>query len=52
MDYVKSKILDDDKGRKDAYERLMFSLQGAVDPWSERVKHKEQHKEFETINIE
>jgi nitrite reductase (NADH) large subunit len=51
LDYVKQRILDDDKGRKDAYDRLMFALQGAVDPWSERVKNKDKFKEFETINI-
>ncbi len=51
LEYVKQRILEDVDGRKAAYERLLYALQGAVDPWSERVQNREQHKEYETITI-
>jgi nitrite reductase (NADH) large subunit len=51
LDYVKKRILEDAEGRKAAYERLLFALQGAVDPWAERVKKREEHKEFDTITV-
>ncbi|HSI43095.1 MAG TPA: nitrite reductase large subunit NirB [Methylotenera sp.] len=51
LDYVKKRVLEDAEGRKAAYERLLYALQGAVDPWAERVKNREQHKEFETITV-
>lgn len=51
LDYVKKRILEDAEGRKEAYERLIYALQGAVDPWAERVRNREEHKEFDTINL-
>ncbi len=51
LDYVKKRILEDAEGRKAAYERLLYALQGAVDPWAERVNKRDEHKEFETITI-
>ncbi len=51
LDYVKKRVLEDAEGRKAAYERLLYALQGAVNPWAERVQKSEQHKEFETINV-
>jgi nitrite reductase (NADH) large subunit len=51
LEYVKQRVLEDAEGRKAAYERLLFALQGAVNPWAERVKKRDEHKEFETINI-
>lgn len=51
LDYVKKRILEDEAGRKAAYERLLFALQGSVDPWAERVQKREAHKEYETITI-
>ncbi len=51
LDYVKKRILEDVEGRKSAYERLLFALQGAVDPWADRVKNADKHKEYETIYI-
>jgi len=51
LDYVKKRVLDDAEGRKAAYERLLYALQGAIEPWAERVQKREQHKEFETITV-
>lgn len=51
LDYVKKRILEDAEGRKAAYERLLYALQGAVDPWAERVKKRDAHKEFDTITV-
>ncbi len=49
--YVKRRVLEDTEGRKAAFERLLYALQGAVDPWAERVAKRNEHKEFETIAI-
>lgn len=51
LDYVKKRILEDAEGRKAAYERLLYALQGAVDPWAERAEKRETHKEFDTITV-
>ncbi len=51
LEYVKQRVLEDAQGRKAAYERLLYALQGAVDPWAERVAKRDEHKEFETIEI-
>ena len=51
LDYVKKRILEDAEGRKAAYERLLYALQGAVNPWAERVEKRAEHTEFETITI-
>jgi nitrite reductase (NADH) large subunit len=51
LDYVKKRVLEDAEGRKAAYERLLYALQGAVDPWAERVAKRNEHKEFDTITV-
>ncbi len=51
LDYVKQRVVEDAAGRKAAYERLLFALQGAVNPWAERVQKRDEHKEFETITL-
>ena len=51
LEYVKQRVLEDNEGRKAAYDRLLYALQGAVEPWSERVQKRAEHKEFETITI-
>ena len=37
IDYVKSRIVDDEKNRKALYARLRYALQGEPDPWKERA---------------
>jgi nitrite reductase (NADH) large subunit len=51
LEYVKQRVLEDAEGRKAAYERLLYALQGAVEPWSERVKSSELQKQFEIIAV-
>jgi nitrite reductase (NADH) large subunit len=51
LEYVKQRVLEDAEGRKAAHERLLYALQGAVDPWAERVAKRNEHKEFETVEI-
>ena len=51
LDYVKQRVLEDAEGRKAAFERLLYTLQGAVDPWAERSNKRDEYKEFETIEI-
>jgi nitrite reductase (NADH) large subunit len=51
LEYVKKRILEDVEGRKAAYERLLYALQGSVDPWAERVNNRNKHKEFEIIAV-
>ena len=51
LEYVKKRVLEDAEGRKAAYERLLYALQGSVDPWAERAKNRDQHKLYETITV-
>jgi len=51
LEYVKQRILEDSEGRKAAYERLLYALQGSADPWAERVSQRAKHKEFEIIAV-
>lgn len=51
LDYAKQRVVEDAEGRKAAYERLLFALQGAVDPWAERAVKRDVHQEFETITL-
>lgn len=38
LNYVKSKVVDDQESRKKLFERLLYSLDGLIDPWEARVK--------------
>ena len=51
LDYVKQRVVQDATSRKAAYERLLFALQGAVNPWAERVQKRAEHKEFDILEI-
>ena len=51
LDYVKQRVVEDAEGRKAAYERLLYALQGAKDPWKERAQKHDQYKEYETISL-
>ncbi|MEH6495273.1 MAG: nitrite reductase large subunit NirB [Pseudomonas marincola] len=51
VDAIRSQILDDDIGRKNLYQRFVYSQKFAQhDPWSERVSGKDKH-EFNPIAI-
>ena len=51
LGYAKSKILEDEKGRKELFERLIDSLKNAKDPW-EVMQTKEPVKQFIPIAVE
>jgi nitrite reductase [NAD(P)H] large subunit len=51
LEYVKKRILEDTEGRKAAYDRLIYALQGAKDPWAERANNRDDHKQLETITV-
>ena len=51
LEYVKRRVLEDAEGRKAAYARLLYALQGSEDPWAERAKNRDQHKLYETITV-
>jgi nitrite reductase (NADH) large subunit len=38
LDYIKERVVADEKNRKALYARLRFALQGEPDPWRERTK--------------
>jgi nitrite reductase (NADH) large subunit len=51
LDYVKKRVVEDHEGRKAAFERLLYALQGQTNPWADRVQKRDEHKEFETITV-
>lgn len=51
LDYVKKRVVEDHEGRRAAFERLLYALQGKSNPWGERVEKRDEHKEFETIAV-
>ncbi len=51
LDYVKKRVVEDHEGRKAAYERLLYALQGATNPWLDRVQKRDEYKEYQTITI-
>src|SRR6266581_1051217 len=48
LDYVKKKIVDDHDGRKALWERLLYALKDAPDPWAERIAGPAK-REFEAL---
>jgi nitrite reductase (NADH) large subunit len=51
LEYVKKHILEDNEGRKALYERLMYALQGATDPWADRVKDSQKRTAYESLTV-
>lgn len=50
LDYVKAKVVDDPVNRKALFERLLYSLDGLRDPWTERIAGKAK-QEFIPIKV-
>ena len=50
LDYAKKAIVEDETRRKELYQRLLFSLEGEVDPWHEPEKAQVDTRQFEMIN--
>jgi nitrite reductase (NADH) large subunit len=51
LEYVKQQVLEDAENRKALFERLLYALQGAVDPWVERVQDAGKRRQFELIPV-
>ena len=51
LDYIKSKILEDEEGRQAYYRRLLDSLKDAKDPW-ETSRESQPVKQFIPIKLE
>jgi len=51
MEYIKQKIVNDAESRKALYERLLFDLKDAPDPWKEFERAGVDVRQFKTIPI-
>jgi nitrite reductase (NADH) large subunit len=51
LDYAKKAVVEDEERRKDLYQRLLFSLEGEVDPWHEPEKAQVDTRQFEMLNV-
>ncbi|MFC6519306.1 nitrite reductase large subunit NirB [Undibacterium arcticum] len=49
LDHVKKAVLEDAEHRKALYERLLFALDGEVDPWHEPEKALVDTRQFEML---
>lgn len=50
LEYAKKAVVEDEARRKELYQRLLFSLEGEVDPWHEPEKAQVDTRQFEMIN--
>ena len=50
LDYVKKHVLEDAKGRKALFGRLLYAIQGEKDPWQERAAGLERN-EFQALSV-
>ena len=54
LDTAKAAVVDDPVRRRELYARLLYSLEGAKDPWAERVEAEKASplaREFELLEI-
>lgn len=49
LDYIKKRILDDEEGRKTLYERLLFALEDAPDPWKDFERAGVDLRQFQSL---
>jgi len=50
LDYVKSRIVDDETGRKALHARFLYAQQFAqIDPWAERANSESRSQEFHPL---
>ena len=52
LDYVKKRILEDAQGRSDLYDRLLFALKDAPDPWKDFEKAGVDTRQFQPITVQ
>lgn len=51
LEHAKKKVIEDEANRKALYERLLFSLEGQVDPWHESEKAHVDTRQFAALTI-
>ena len=51
LEYVKQRVVVDAEGRKAAYARLLYALDGEKDPWAERATGRVDKHEFEELAV-
>ncbi len=51
LDGIKQRIVEDAEQRKALHQRLLYALQGTVDPWLERIPAGVPHQEFEALPV-
>ncbi len=52
MDYVKQRVLQDTTGRKELFERLLYALKDAPDPWKDFERAGVDLRQFQPIVLE
>ncbi len=51
LDYAKQAVVEDATRRQELYQRLLFALEGEVDPWHEPEKAQVDTRQFEMLNV-
>ena len=51
LEHAKQKVIEDAENRKALYERLLFSLEGQVDPWHESEKAHVDTRQFAPLSV-
>jgi nitrite reductase (NADH) large subunit len=51
LEYVKQRILEDEKGRKALWAQLQYTLDGEPDPWKEFKQASVDERQFKLLNI-
>jgi nitrite reductase (NADH) large subunit len=49
MEHVRKLVLDDADNRKALYERLLYTLRDAPDPWAEQSTQPRLREQFEPL---
>ena len=51
LDYAKQAVVEDATRRQELYQRLLFALEGEVDPWHEPEKAQVDTRQFEMLSV-
>lgn len=51
LDYAKQAVVEDATRRHELYQRLLFALEGEVDPWHEPEKAQVDTRQFEMLSV-
>ncbi|MGE5385697.1 MAG: nitrite reductase large subunit NirB [Betaproteobacteria bacterium] len=52
LDYVRQRVVDDLENRRALFERLLYALKDAPDPWAEQVADAGKKRQFIPIRVE